>query len=161
MRSPIGLPCVRTAIAAMASHEEASKELMLEVLSELIKSKNKRWKVVKGNKLKALIEETINDEKLKKLISKIEKDFREKQLFIPREAEEYIRDDIVNAGIDIEKYGGWYRCLAAYLILPRINVLTILADAKKSAEIDFRNRVIIESAERAVRAIMKEMKRST
>jgi hypothetical protein len=39
----------------MASHEEARKELMLKVLVELLNSKNKRWKVVKGNKLKVLI----------------------------------------------------------------------------------------------------------
>jgi len=144
----------------MAKRDEASKELMLMVLAELLRGKNKQWKVVKGKKLRDLLEEALNKKELEKVISRLEKYFREKQFFIPREAEDYIRDAIINAGIDIEGHGGWLRCLSAYLILPRVNVLTILADAKQSAEIDFRNRVIVEAAEKSVRAILKELDKS-
>jgi len=45
--------------------------------------------------------------------------------------------------------------------LPRVNVLTILADAKQSAEIDFRNRVVLEAVEKSVRAILKEMNKGS
>jgi len=41
--------------------------------------------------------------------------------------------------------------------LPRINVLAILSDAKKAPEIDFRNRVVLEAAEKSVRAVLKEI----
>jgi hypothetical protein len=144
----------------MAKRDEASKELMMKVLAELLKSKNKPWKVIKGKKLRDLLEEALKKKELEKVISRLEKDFREKQFFIPREAEDYIRDAIINAGIDIEVHGGWLYCLSAYLILPRVNVLIILADAKQSAEIDFRNRVIVEAAEKSVRAILKELDKS-
>jgi len=145
----------------MTTHEEADRELMMKVLAELLKSKNKRWKAVKGDKLKCLLEEVISKKELEKIISNLEKDLIKINIAISREAEYYIRDDIINAGIDIEKYGGWYRCLAAYLILPRINVLTILSDAKKAPEIDFRNRVVLEAAEKSVRAILKEMNKDS
>ena len=140
----------------MAKRDEASRELMMKVLAELLKNKNKRWKAVKGDKLKFLLEEVLSKKELEKIISNLEKDLIKINIAISRESEHYIRDAIINAGIDIEKHGGWYRCLAAYLILPRVNVLTILADAKQSAEIDFRNRVVLEAAEKSVRAILKE-----
>jgi len=145
----------------MATHEEADRELMMKVLAELLKSKNKRWKAVKGDKLKFLLEEVLSKKELEKIISKLEKDLIKINIAISREAEYYIRDAIINAGIDIEKHGGWYRCLAAYLILPRINVLAILSDAKKEPEIDFRNRVVLEAAEKSVRAILKEMNKGS
>ena len=141
----------------MAAHEEADRELMMKVLAELLKSKNKPWKAVKGDKLKCLLEEVLSKKELEKIISNLEKDLIKINIAISREAEYYIRDAIINAGIDVEKHGGWYRCLAAYLILPRINVLTILSDAKKAPEIDFRNRVVLEAAEKSVRAVLKEI----
>jgi hypothetical protein len=155
------LPCVAVAILAMATHKEGGRELMLKVLAELLKGKNKRWKAVKGDKLKCLLEEVLSKKELEKVILNLEKDLIKTNIAISPEAEHYIRDAIINAGIDIEKHGGWHRCLAAYLILPRINVLTILADAKQSAEIDFRNRVVLEAAEKSVRAILKEMNKGS
>ena len=145
----------------MAKRDEASKELMMKVLAELLKNKNKRWKAVKGDKLKFLLEEVLSKKELEKIISNLEKDLIKINIAISREAEYYIRDAITNAGIDIEKHGGLYRCLAAYLILPRINVLTILSDAKKAPEIDFRNRVVLEAAEKSVRAILNEMNKGS
>jgi len=145
----------------MAKRDEASKELMMKVLAELLKNKNKRWKAVKGDKLKFLLEEVLSKKELEKIISNLEKDLIKINIAISREAEYYIRDAITNAGIDIEKHGGLYRCLAAYLILPRINVLTILSDAKKVPEIDFRNRVVLEAAEKSVRAILNEMNKGS
>jgi hypothetical protein len=134
---------------------------MLKVLAELLKGKNKRWKAVKGDKLKFLLEEVLGKKELEKIISNLEKELIKINIAISREAEYYIRDAIINAGIDIEKHGGLYRCLAAYLILPRINVLTILSDAKKVPEIDFRNRVVLEAAEKSVRAILNEMNKGS
>ena len=145
----------------MAKRDEASKELMMKVLAELLKNKNKRWKAVKGDKLKFLLEEVLSKKELEKIISNLEKDLIKINIAISREAEYYIRDAIINAGIDIEKHGGLYRCLAAYLILPRINVLTILSDAKKVPEIDFRNRVVLEAAEKSMRAILNEMNKGS
>jgi len=145
----------------MAKRDEASKELMMKVLAELLKNKNKRWKAVKGDKLKFLLEEVLSKKELEKIISNLEKDLIKINIAISREAEYYIRDAITNAGIDIEKHGGLYRCLAAYLILPRINVLTILSDAKKVPEIDFRNRVVLEAAEKSMRAILNEMNKGS
>jgi len=90
----------------MTTHEEADRELMMKVLAELLKSKNKRWKAVKGDKLKCLLEEVISKKELEKIISNLEKDLIKINIAISREAEYYIRDDIINAGIDIEKHGG-------------------------------------------------------
>ena len=78
---------------------------------------------VSGTELKVRIEKALTEKSLKKLITNLEKELDGEYSFLPHHVEARIREAIVNAGVSVSQHGGWYRCIAAYLLLPRLDDL--------------------------------------
>ena len=87
---------------------------------------------VSGTELKVRIEKALTEKSLKKLITNLEKELNGEHSFLPHEVEAQIRKAIANAGVAVSQHGGWYRCIAAYLLLPKLDEL--LAVKNTSAE---------------------------
>jgi len=78
---------------------------------------------VSGTELKVRIEKALTEKRLKKLITNLEKELDGEYSFLPHHVEAQIREAIVSAGVSVSQHGGWYRCIAAYLLLPRLDDL--------------------------------------
>ncbi len=78
---------------------------------------------VSGTELKVRIEKALTEKSLKKLITNLEKELNGEHSFLPHEVEAQIRREITNAGVAVSQHGGWYRCIAAYLLLPKLDEL--------------------------------------
>ena len=78
---------------------------------------------VSETELKVRIEKALNEKGLKKLITNLEKELNGEHSFLPHDVEAQIRREITNAGVAVSQHGGWYRCIAAYLLLPRLEEL--------------------------------------
>jgi len=78
---------------------------------------------VSGTELKVRIEKSLTEKSLKKLITNLEKELNGEHSFLTHDVEAQIREAIVNAGVAVSQHGGWYRCIAAYLLLPRLEEL--------------------------------------
>jgi len=78
---------------------------------------------VSGTELKVRVEKALNEKSLKKLVTNLEKELDGEHSFLPHEVETQIRREIASAGVAVSQHGGWYRCIAAYLILPRLEEL--------------------------------------
>jgi len=76
-----------------------------------------------GTELKVRIEKALTEKSLKKLITNLEKELNGEYSFLPHDVESRIRREIESAGVAVSQHGGWYRCIAAYLILPRFEEL--------------------------------------
>ena len=76
-----------------------------------------------GTELKVRIEKTLNEKGLKKLITNLEKELNGEHSFLPHEVETQIREVLMEAGVAVSQHGGWYRCIAAYLLLPKLDEL--------------------------------------
>ena len=105
---------------------------------------------VSGTELKVRIEKALTEKSLKRLITNLAKELNSEHSFLPLSAEMKIRTEIKNAGIEVSKYGGWYRCIAAYLLLPKLDELLAvksMASEQKVAHIvrTLRNRALRKS----------------
>jgi hypothetical protein len=105
---------------------------------------------VSGTELKVRIEKALTEKSLKRLITNLAKRLNSEHSFLPLSAEMKIRTEIKNAGIEVSKYGGWYRCIAAYLLLPKLDELLAvksMASEQKVAHIvrTLRNRALRKS----------------
>jgi hypothetical protein len=105
---------------------------------------------VSGNELKVRIEKALTEKSLKKLITNLEKELNGEHSFLPHHVEAQIREAIVNAGVSVSQHGGWYRCIAAYLLLPRLEGLLAvksMSEEKNVAPIvqKLRNEALRES----------------
>jgi len=78
---------------------------------------------VSGTELKVRIEKALTEKSLKKLITNLEKELNGEHSFLPHDVEAQIRREITNAGVAVSQHGGWYRCIAAYLLLPKLEEL--------------------------------------
>jgi len=78
---------------------------------------------VSGTELKVRIEKALTEKGLKKLITNLEKELNGEHSFLPHDVEAQIRREITNAGVAVSQHGGWYRCIAAYLLLPKLEEL--------------------------------------
>ncbi len=78
---------------------------------------------VSGTELKVRIEKALNEKGLKKLITNLEKELDGEHSFLPHEVEAQIKAEIASAGVAVSQHGGWYRCIAAYLLLPKLDEL--------------------------------------
>ena len=78
---------------------------------------------VSGTELKVRIEKALNEKGLKKLITNLAKELNGEHSFLPHDVESRIREEIVEAGVAVSQHGGWYRCIAAYLLLPKLDAL--------------------------------------
>jgi len=78
---------------------------------------------VSGTELKVRLEKALNERSLKKLITNLEKELNGEHSFLTHEVETRIREVLVEAGVAVSQHGGWYRCIAAYLLLPKLDEL--------------------------------------
>ena len=78
---------------------------------------------VSGTELKVRIEKALTEKSLKKLITNLEKELNGEHSFLPHDVETRIREVLVEAGVAVSRHGGWYRCIAAYLLLPKLDEL--------------------------------------
>ena len=78
---------------------------------------------VSGTELKVQIEKALTEKGLKKLITNLDKELNGEHSFLPHDVEAQIRKEITSAGVAVSQHGGWYRCIAAYLLLPRLEEL--------------------------------------
>jgi len=105
---------------------------------------------VSGTELKVRIEKTLTEKGLKKLITNLEKELDGEHSFLPHDVEAQIRREITSAGVAVSQHGGWYRCIAAYLLLPRLEELLAvkgMGDSRSVAPIvqKLRNEALRES----------------
>jgi hypothetical protein len=105
---------------------------------------------VSGTELKVRIEKALTEKGLKKLITNLEKALNGEHSFLPHDVEAQIRREITSAGVAVSPHGGWYRCIAAYLLLPRFEELLAvkgMSEAKNVAPIvqKLRNEALRES----------------
>jgi len=105
---------------------------------------------VSGTELKVRIEKALTEKSLKKLITNLEKELNGEHSFLPHEVEAQIRREIASAGVAVSQHSGWYRCIAAYLILPRLEELLAvksMSEEKNVAPIvqKLRNEALRES----------------
>jgi hypothetical protein len=103
-----------------------------------------------GTELKVRIEKALTERSLKKLITNLEKELNGEHSFLPHEVEMRIREEIASAGVAVSQYGGWHRCIAAYLLLPKLEELLAvksMSEEKNVAPIvqKLRNEALRES----------------
>jgi hypothetical protein len=78
---------------------------------------------ISGTELKVRIEKALNEKGLKKLITNLEKELNGEHSFLSHDVETQIRREIASACVTVSQHGGWYRCIAAYLLLPKLDEL--------------------------------------
>jgi len=105
---------------------------------------------VSGTELKVRIEKALTEKGLKKLITNLEKELDGEHSFLPHDVEAQIRGEITSSGVAVSQHGGWYRCIAAYLLLPRLEELLAvkgMGDSRSVAPIvqKLRNEALRES----------------
>ena len=78
------------------------------------------------------IVKVLQDKSMKRVINLIKKNLNSGYSFLPPETEQYLKRFIVNTlGMhNISLYGGWYACIAAYLISPAYNEIASLQRQK-------------------------------
>jgi len=75
---------------------------------------------VSGTKLKVRIQKVFATEELKAALRHMVKLVSDEGSAFPCWMEGVIIERLRNAGVDIKKNGGWYRCIAAYALLPKM-----------------------------------------
>ncbi len=75
---------------------------------------------VSGTELKVRIEKVFTTEELKAALKYMVEILNEEGSAFPCWMEGIIVERLRNAGVDLKKHGGWYRCIAAYAILPKM-----------------------------------------
>jgi len=105
---------------------------------------------VSGTELKVRIEKALTEKSLKKLITNLEKELNGEHSFLTHDVEAQIRREITSAGVAVSQHGGWYRCIAAYLLLPRIEGLLAVKNTSEEKNIapivqKLRNEALWES----------------
>ncbi len=75
---------------------------------------------VSGIELKARIEKVFTTDELRAALNHMVRMLSEESSALPCWMEGIIIERLRNAGIDLKKYGGWYRYIAAYAILPKM-----------------------------------------
>ena len=106
--------------------------------------------LVGGTELKVRIEKALTEKGRKKLITNLEKELNGEHSFLPQDVETQIRKEIASAGVAVSQHGGWYRCIAAYLLLPRIEGLLAIKSTSEKKNIapivqKLRNEALRES----------------
>ena len=105
---------------------------------------------VSGTELKVRIEKALTEKSLKKLITNLEKELNGEHSFLPHDVEAQIRREITSAGVAVSQHGGWCRCIAAYLLLPRLEELLAIKSTSEEKNIapivqKLRNEALRES----------------
>ena len=103
-----------------------------------------------GTELKVRIEKALTEKSLKKLITNLEKELNGEHSFLPHDVEAQIRREITSAGVAVSQHGGWYRCIAAYLLLPKLDDLLAVKSTSEEKNVapivqKLRNEALRES----------------
>ena len=122
-----GFPCVFIVMLDMTTHVQVS-----------------------GTELKVRIEKALTEKSLKKLITNLEKELNGEHSFLPHDVEAQIKAEIASAGLAVSQHGGWYRCIAAYLLLPKLDELLAVKGMGESRSVapvvqKLRNEALRES----------------
>jgi len=80
---------------------------------------------VSGAELKVRIEKALTTKEMQPAIDLLEELFRDNVMELPCWIEGVIVERLRNAGVIIKKNGGWYRCIAAYTLLPKTDELIV------------------------------------
>ena len=105
---------------------------------------------VSGTELKVRIEKALTEKSLKKLITNLEKELDGEHSFLTHDVETRIREVLVEAGVAVSRHGGWYRCIAAYLLLPKLDDLLAVKSTSEEKNVaptvqKLRNEALRES----------------
>jgi len=105
---------------------------------------------VSGTELKVRIEKALTEKSLKKLITNLARELNGEHSFLTHGVETQIRREIASAGVAVSQHGGWYRCIAAYLILPKIDDLLAVKSTSEEKNVvpivqKLRNEALRES----------------
>ena len=94
------LPCVFDGRSIMEMHEQVS-----------------------GTELKARIDKAFTTKEMQPAIDLLEELLKNDIMDLPWWIDGIIVERLRNADVDIKKNGGWYRCIAAYALLPKMDEL--------------------------------------
>ena len=105
---------------------------------------------VSGTELKVRIEKALTEKSLKKLITNLEKELNGEHSFLTHDVEAQIRREITSAGVAVSQHGGWYRCIAAYLLIPKLDDLLAVKNTSEEKNVapivqKLRNEALRES----------------
>ena len=75
---------------------------------------------VSETELKVRIEKALTVREMQPAIDLLEELFKDGVMELPSWMEGVIVERLRNVGVNIKKNGGWYRCIAAYALLPKI-----------------------------------------
>jgi len=78
---------------------------------------------VSETEFKARIEKAFTTKEMHPAIDLLEELLKNDIIELPWWIDGIIVERLRNAGVDIKKNGGWYRCIAAYALLPKIDEL--------------------------------------
>jgi len=76
---------------------------------------------VSETELKVRIEKALTVREMQPAIDLLEELFKDGVMELPSWMEGVIVERLRNVGVNIKKNGGWYRCIAAYALLPKMD----------------------------------------
>jgi len=76
---------------------------------------------VRGTEIKARLEKAFTTKEMHPAIDLLEELLKDNIMELPCWMEGIIIERLRNAGVGIKRNGGWYRCIAAYTLLPKMN----------------------------------------
>ena len=76
---------------------------------------------VSETELKVRIEKELTVREMQPAIDLLEELFKDGVMELPSWMEGVIVERLRNVGVNIKKNGGWYRCIAAYSLLPKMD----------------------------------------
>jgi hypothetical protein len=76
---------------------------------------------VRGTEIKARLEKAFTTKEMHPAIDLLEELLKDNIMELPCWMEGIIIERLRNAGVGIKRNGGWYRCIAAYALLPKMN----------------------------------------
>jgi hypothetical protein len=76
---------------------------------------------VSETELKVRIEKALTVREMQPAIDLLEELFKDGVMELPSWMEGVIVERLRNVGVNIKKNGGWYRCIAAYSLLPKMD----------------------------------------
>ena len=78
---------------------------------------------VSGSELKAWLEKAFTTKEMQPAIDLLEELLKNDIIELPWWIDGIIVERLRNAGVNIKESGGWYRCIAAYALLPKMDKL--------------------------------------
>jgi hypothetical protein len=99
---------------------------------------------VRGTEIKARFEKAFTTKEMHPAIDLIEELIKDNIMELPCWMEGIIIERLRNASVDIKSNGGWYRCIAAYALLPKMNEIIGFEMQYKKIDNTFEDENLIE-----------------